>query len=317
MLPCYPYSTKSNSSQTVPDAEITDPGFWREHRADTLSDPQSKVYSHIDSLQNMPSFKRAVWIARMLIGGYADVGPVQIGPVDAIYTFNSLEGSRLRIGGRTTPLLNKSIYFDGYVAYGFTDQRVKYFLGTTFSLNKTAPYLFPNNYLKVSYQYDTEIPGTNFTGKQKPKRCWGRFNGVPQVIYGGTIKIFKLNYVKDFTSHFSSNLEFKNWRQQPAGTLVYQPVNPAESPVSQLTTTEVKLLLRYAPNEKFIQGTEHRFVIPSKYPIFTMSINYGIKGLLNGDYNYLNLSANIYRRFYLSQLGYTDVNVLGGTVLGD
>ncbi|HEY2583895.1 MAG TPA: DUF5686 family protein, partial [Mucilaginibacter sp.] len=313
--PLIPIFYEGNSSQTVPDAGVTDPNFWREHRTDTLSVPQSKVYAHIDSLQNMRSFKTAVWIARMFIGGYADVGPVQIGPVDAIYTFNSLEGTRLRIGGRTTPLFNKSIYLDGYIAYGFTDQRVKYNLGTTFSLNQTAPYLFPNNYLKVSYQYDTEIPGTNFL-VNKTQTLLGSFQrGTPSDLWLYN-KIFRLNYVRDFANHFSYNLEFKNWRQQPAANLVYQPVNPLESPVSQLTTTEIRLLLRYAPNEKFIQGTEHRFVIPSKYPIFTLGINYGVKGLLNGDYDYLNFNANIYKRVYMSQLGYTDLNVLGGAVLG-
>jgi hypothetical protein len=303
-----------NSSQTVPDADKNDLDFWKKHRTDTLVGAQAKIYSNIDSLQKMPSFRRAVWIIRTLIGGYADLGPVQVGPVDATYTFNSLEGTRLFLGGRTTPIFNKSFYLEGYTAYGFKDDRFKYYLNTTFSFNKTAPYLFPNNYLKVSYQYDTDIPGQNFL-INKTQSLLGSFQrGTSDLwLYN---KIFRLNYVRDFQDHFSFNLEFKNWRQQPAGTLVFQPFDPALAPVSQLTTTEINLLLRYAPNEKFIQGTIHRFNIPNKYPIFTMSINSGIKGLVDGQYNFLNLSANIYKRFYLSQLGYTDVTLLGGEMLG-
>lgn len=303
-----------NSAQTVPDADKADPDYWKKHRTDTLTGAQAKVYTHIDSLENMPSFKRTMWIVKTLIGGYADVGPVQIGPIDATYTFNSIEGTRVRLGGRTTPLFNKSIYLEGYTAYGFTDERLKYYLSTTFSFNKTAPYLFPNNYFKISYQYDTDIPGQNFL-INKTQSLLGSFKrGTSDLwLYN---KIFRLNYVRDFQNHFSFNLEFKNWQQQPAGTLIYQPLDATLPPVSRLTTTELSLLLRYAPNEKFIQGTVHRFTIPSKYPIFTMSINSGIKGLVNGQYNYLNLSANIYKRFYLSQLGYTDITLLGGTVLG-
>jgi hypothetical protein len=303
-----------NSSQTAPDSNRTDPDFWKKHRTDTLSGQQAKVYSHIDSLENMASFKRTVWILRTLIGGYAVTKPIQYGPVDETYTFNSLEGSRLFIGGRTTPDFNKSVYLDGYTAYGFKDNRVKYSLSTAFSFNKTAPYLYPNNYLKIGYQYDSAIPGADFLAPETQSLQGSFQRGTTDLwLYN---KIFTLNYVRDFENHISLNAGFTNWRQLPAGTLIYQPVNPLEAPVSQLTTTEIKLLFRYAPNEKFLQGTVHRFTIPSKYPIFTMTINSGIKGLVNGEYNYLNLSGNIYKRFYLSQLGYTDVTLQGGAVLG-
>jgi len=38
--------------------------------------------------------------------------------------------------------------------------------------------------------------------------------------------------------------------------------------------------------------------------------------LFNGDFSYHNLNVNIAKRFYLSQLGYTDVNVEGGYIFG-
>jgi hypothetical protein len=304
-----------SSSQTAPDTGKIGPAFWAKHRTDTLAGAQAKVYSNIDSLETIPSFKRAMWIAKLVIGSYGDLGPVQLGPFDALYSFNTVEGTRFSVGGRTTPEFNKSIYLEGYTAYGFKDQRVKYYLSSAFSFNQQAPYLFPNNYLKVSYQYDTDIPGQNFL-IDKGQSLLESFtrNKSDLWLYN---RIFKLNYVRDFQNHFSYNIEFKNWQQQPAGTLVYQATDPLNNhPVSRLTTTEVNLLLRYAPNEKFLEGTVHRFTIPSKYPIFTMGINYGVKGLVNGEYNYLNLSAKIYKRFYLSQLGYTDVTLLGGAVLG-
>jgi hypothetical protein len=60
----------------------------------------------------------------------------------------------------------------------------------------------------------------------------------------------------------------------------------------------------------------NRRTIPGKHPIFTLQGNYGMKGLLGTPYNYLNLSATVYKRFYLSQAGYSDVTLSGGTVLG-
>jgi hypothetical protein len=60
----------------------------------------------------------------------------------------------------------------------------------------------------------------------------------------------------------------------------------------------------------------YRHTIYSKYPIFNLQVNHGFRGLLNGVYDYTNISANIFRRFYLSQLGYTDVTLLGNLIAG-
>jgi hypothetical protein len=38
--------------------------------------------------------------------------------------------------------------------------------------------------------------------------------------------------------------------------------------------------------------------------------------VLNGSYNYTSFGVNIFKRFYLSQLGYADVTLLGGYLAG-
>ncbi len=74
--------------------------------------------------------------------------------------------------------------------------------------------------------------------------------------------------------------------------------------------------LRYAPNEKFYQGKIYRIPVYGPYPVFTLRYTQGIKGLFGGEYNYGNLTGNIQKRFYLSQLGYTDMTVEGGYIFG-
>ncbi|MDB5031279.1 DUF5686 family protein, partial [Mucilaginibacter sp.] len=219
-----------------------------------------------------------------------------------------------RLGGRTTPLFNKSIYLEGFSAYGTKDHIFKYYFGSTFSFNQKPYYQFPNDYLKVSYQYDTDIPGQNFLIQKSQSILLSIRRGTSDFwLYN---KIFRVDYVKDFENHFSYNVEFKNWNQQPAGALNYQINNQANSPVQNLTTTEFDLGLRYAPNEHIMQGTMYRHTIYSKYPIFNMQINHGFSGILNGSYSYTNVSASIGKRFYLSQLGYTDITLQGGILLG-
>ena len=305
---------KGKSVQTEPDADKPDTTYWAQHRPDTLTTQQARVYPHVSKLEKMPQFKRATWLAATLTGGYAAWGPVQLGPIGSFFAYDSEEGPRFQIGGRTTPALNKTLYFEGYTAYGTRDKQLKYSLSTYVALNKTAFYRFPNDYFKLTYQYDIGVPGQNFSLINQQAALSSFQSG--KTAYWIYNRIFKVEYVKDFENHFSYNLAFKNWDQQPAGTLIYQNNAPDNQLVDHLRTSEVDLGLRYAPHEQLLQGTVYRRTIHSKYPILYLQINHGIKGLFNGSYNYTSLGANIYKRFYLSQLGFADVTVLGGYLAG-
>jgi len=305
---------EGKSEQAVSNSNHTDTSYWQQHRPDTLTTRQAKVYADINKLQSMPSFKRASWIASTITGGYGDLGAVQLGTTDALYSFNSVEGSRFSLGGRTTPLFNKSIYFEGYTAYGTKDEKLKYYVNGSYSFNQKPYYQFPNDFFKISYEYDTDIPGQNFLIEKSQSLLLSFRRGASDFwLYN---KIFRLNYIKDYENHFSYNFEFKHWDQQAAGTLNFQLNDQVNTPIHDLTTTEFNMGFRYAPHEQILQGTMYRRTIYSKYPIFAVQINHGFKEVFDGSYSYTNASANIFKRFYLSQLGYTDITILGGVLLG-
>jgi hypothetical protein len=306
---------KGNSVQEQLSQSEQDTGYWKRKRGDTLNTQVEQVYAKINKIETIPSFKRRAWIVSTLTGGFADLGPVQFGPVGDVYSFNDAEGSRFWLGGRTTPKLSKSVFFEGYTAYGTKDKQLKYELNTYIALNKIAYYHYPSDYFKIGYQYDVGIPGQLFpVDDNYNNTLFSLQRGVSNYyIYGRT---FTASYVKDFPNHFSYSLGFKNWDQQAADALIYQNNDPANSLVHNLTTSEIDLNLRYAPHEKIIEGTIYRYTIYSKYPIFSLNINRGIKGLLNGSYNYTRIDANIVKRVYMSQLGYGDVTIVGGMIVG-
>jgi hypothetical protein len=101
---------------------LLDPGPPRQP-----DDIEKDIYRNIDTLQTIRSFRRTMEIANLVLAGYKSFGPVEVGPVNTFYSFNPVEGFRLRVGGRTTPDLSKRVYFETYAAYGFTDRRWKYF----------------------------------------------------------------------------------------------------------------------------------------------------------------------------------------------
>ncbi|GGH00351.1 DUF5686 and carboxypeptidase-like regulatory domain-containing protein [Pedobacter zeae] len=303
---------QGRSTVVLADAAKKDDKFWEKNRLDTISKNQLKIYGNIDTLQNLPSFKRTMKIVTLLFAGYQNLGPYEIGPVNTFYSFNNVEGLRLRVGGRTTPELSKRYYFENYLAYGIKDEKWKFFLSATYSLNNKSIYEFPQNYVRASFQRDTKIPGQELQFVQEDNFLLSFKRGVNDMLLYNDF--YRLDYVKEFENHFSYNLGFKKWSQTPAGGLNY--VNSNNQLVNRLTTSEVSLQLRYAPNEKFYQGKIYRVPIPDRYPVFNLRYTAGLKGVLGGEYNYHNLLGSIDKRFYLSQLGYSDVTVEGSYIAG-
>ena len=289
--------------------------FWTARRHDTLTVAEAKVYTNVDSLKRLRSFRRFMDIANILLAGYKNFGKFEIGPANAFYSFNPVEGFRLRFGGRTTPKLSKRIYFETYGAYGFKDEKWKGFAAITYSLNNKSIYSYPLNYIKAVAQRETRIPGQELQFVQEDNLFLSFKRGKNDKWLYNTF--YKLNYVHELGNHFSYDLGFKNWKQEPAGAIEY--VKGQGSTLvkdSSITTTDLSLELRWAPHEQFYQGTVFRIPIINKYPIFRLRYMKGLKGPFKGQYKYDNINLSITKRVYLSQFGNSDVILEGGYIFG-
>lgn len=301
---------------TSDEAKHRSDNFWAANRLDTLTTAESRVYKNIDSLQSMPSFRRTMDIATLLLAGYKSFGPFEVGPSNAFYSFNPVEGLRFRVGGRTTPELSKRYYFETYGAYGFKDQKWKYFFSATYSLNNKSIYKFPQHYIRASVQRDTKIPGQQLQFVQEDNFLLSFKRGTnDKYLYNDN---YKLTYVHEYENHFSYTLGFNNWTQTPAGSLYFigNAHSAAPNVVHNLTTSEVSLQLRYAPHEQFYQGKIYRIPIPNQYPIFTAQYTRGLKDVFNSSYNYQTVDLRLDKHAYESIFGYADVSLEGIRIFG-
>ena len=91
---------------------VSPDSFWEQNRHLELSKSEKGVYTTIDSLKHVKAFVRTLNLFRILIASFHDFGPVEIGPVITYYSYNPIEGSKLRFGGRTTPKFSKKINFE-------------------------------------------------------------------------------------------------------------------------------------------------------------------------------------------------------------
>lgn len=298
------------------NAKIQDSTFWHTARHTELSAKEQGIYSMVDSVKKVPVFQRFMNTATFLLEGYKPIGNFEIGPVSTFYSFNPVEGFRLRLGGRTTAGFSDRIAFETYVAYGFRDEKFKYFASASLSLTDHNVYTYPIKQLQVSYQNDIKIPGQELQFVQENNVLLSFKRGVNnKMTYN---KVFNLDYLNESRSGFALNVNFKNIRQSPAGELLFNSITPEGTiqPNKEIVSSELMIGLKYAPHEQFYQGKNYRIPIINQYPTFQLKYTLGVKGLLESQYNFHRLVGYIHKRMFIAPIGFTDITLEGGKTFG-
>jgi hypothetical protein len=320
----YNYSIEEPISDTIfrgpdivrnMDASGKSSTYWESIPIPPLKDSEKRIYSISDSVKKVPAFKRRMNLLMLVTTDFLNLGKFELGPDDSFYSYNPVEGSRVKFGGRTTPLFNKSIYFESYLAYGFTDHLIKYNLTSTYSLTKTSIYQFPVKSVKLSYQYDTKIPGQELESATGDNIFFSFKRGVNDKMF--YIKTLKLEFLNENLNHFSYKFGYSLTRLSAGGNLYFtSDVNlPPTNNVPYIRISEAYLEMRYAPKEEFYQGKIYRYPVPSAYPVIQIKYFLGSKNL-NNDYDYQKIQLVISKRFYLSIFGYTDISTEAGKIFG-
>jgi len=318
------YKTDYNAGDTVyrglaqvylPNSESHNEDYWQEHRRPPLRKSEQNIYVLMDSLKHVRQFRNDMLVINTIGADFIKAGWVEFGPFSTFYSYNPVEGSRVKFGGRTTPLFSKKIFFDGYMAYGAKDEAFKSEFGINYSLTNRTIYQFPVKSIKASYQYDTEIPGQSLSFAQPDNFLLSIKRGTNDKMYYN--RTYRLEHLNEFTNHFSYDVAYTYSSRIPAGNLYFNNVNYAQyiNTIRNIDVSQMSLLLRYAPHERFFQGSLYRTPFTNKYPVIQLQFAASSK-LIGSSYNFQTLDMDISKRFYLSVLGYTDVTLEGGKVFG-
>lgn len=308
-----PDSVYSGIEHTIKTIGYTerDSSFWESGRIEKLTAQEQNIFVMVDSVQHVPAFKRAMDVVMLLVAGYWNFDKIEVGPVNTFYSFNDVEGFRLRMGARTSDNFSERFRLDGYLTYGFKDERFKYSASATWSLNGRPIKENPRHSIMAMYQVETNFPGMEMQFINEDNFLLSFKRGVAdKILY---YEMFKLEHYRDWGNGFSSILNFKNLIQEPGGTLYFKY---SDHEISNIISSEFSTTLRFAPNEKFYQGQNYRIPIITKYPIFQLSYTQGIKGLFGADYSYGKAKFNVFKRIYLSPIGFMDLELEGSKILG-
>jgi hypothetical protein len=286
--------------------------FWNENRHETLSKKEEGIYQMVDSIEHVPLYRTYTDIIYTTVYGYAPWKMLEFGPIARLYSYNAVEGSRLRIGAQTSTMFSKKLRLYGHLAYGFKDEMYKYKLGTLYFFNKN-----PQQSAGLSYMYDVEQLSSSFNAFSQDNILTTVFRKQPADKLNLT-KRWNAFYMQEIAPGFSAKLNFDQQVLLPAGdnNLQTHETNGNIITHPSLTTSEIGINLRYAYHEKVVINSFDRTSFGSPFPIVTFNYSYGIPSLFGGEYKYHRLQLGVSDWFNIASFGWTKYIFDAGKVFG-
>lgn len=287
--------------------------FWQNRRHEPLNERQANIYVMVDSLEDNRRFQFYKDLITLATTGYKVIGPLEWGPFWSTYSWNPVEGDRVRLGGRTSNSFSTRLMLEGYGAYGFLDKEFKWSGGAQFFLTKK-----PWQYLGLYHTLDLEQPG-------RPENFFRRDNMFTSLLRRSPpVKLIRVNewkafYHREWFPGFSNRITAA-WRDvSPAGNFQFlsptQDVNDSVS-VSSVTNAELSFRTRFAHKERFVHGEFTRVSLGSRYPVIELEYGLGVKGLLGSQYNYHRLKIGIDSKLLLGVFGHLRLKLEAGKYWG-
>lgn len=297
------------------DASEKSEEFWKDARHIELTDKELQIYHMVDTLKNLPQFKTVANIISLFVSGYKVFGKFELGPYYTFYSFNPVEGNRVRLGGRTSNDFSKRIMLDGYLAYGFRDERFKYGGGFIYMLNKN-----PRMAFGASGKRDMEQLGQATGAFREDNVLSSVFRRNPA---NKLTDVTELNgyFEREWMYGLSNKIMFNHRVLKPAGDkyryVRFEPDLTTQQQVNFLITTEVSLYTRFAYKEKFVYGEFERVSLGTNYPAFEFIYSYGMPNVLGSEYEYQKLIARVQDKTYFGPFGYINYTVEAGKFFGN
>jgi len=298
--------------------------FWNKNRP-VASNKDYKMNDMVDELRKSNklidiTFKAATIFTSGYIATNKDEekNKVDIGTTQTFYSYNHIEGNRLRLTASTTTKLHPHLFLYGYGAYGTKDSKFKYYGEATWAFNRKEYHKdeFPKRNLMIAYKYDLNALGQRFLQSERDNILMSlgsrRYNNMT---YN---RMTELSYIWEMYNGFSYSLYAKNFNETPAGNLKFETMGEDGNivPLRNMQTTEVGATLRWALKEKFFQQRRKRRSLPSDGWIFSLSHAIGLKGVLGGDYSYHKTTLDIEKEFWLAPYGRIGFNLRGEKLWG-
>ncbi len=286
--------------------------YWEIHRPVPLNLQEASIYRLYDTLESLRPFQRLRDLAKILATGVWKTGPVEWGPYWNLYSRNPLEGHRFRGTIGTTPAFSSQWFLQAYLAYGTLDKSFKYQASALYILRKNPRISFWGAHRddldsRVNFYDRPGFDNLFHLAVRRPSIPW-KLTRVRQT---------EFEYLHTYTGGISHKLMLQARRIQPLPPLPGSSLlrDEAGNPQTDVSVWELGIQLRYALEERFLEGHYYRFSLGSKHPIFTLDLGMGYQeGWKGRPYHRIRFSAS--DQIPVAPLGKISLNLFGGKYFG-
>ena len=266
--------------------------YWEANRFEALNKNEAGIYKMLDTLKEVPRFKRIYSLASILGSGYIEIPKwkMDYGPIFSTFGYNDVEGQRIRAGGRTYFGSNDKWRIQGYTAYGFRDNQFKYGISGRWMVNPNKRLI-----LSIGNRRDVEQMGVSLTTSND---VLGRSFASSALFASGvnnqltsvnlTTLGFEIEPAKNFT--FQTNLTYRTLKSASSEFSLDYYTDLTQTEIkSEVKQSEINFVAEYTPKRKTVGYGVDRMDVDFNYARVFLSYSNGLKGVLNSDFNYQKL----------------------------
>lgn len=263
--------------------------YWEANRFEELNKNEAGIYTMLDTLKEVPRFKRIYNLASILGSGYIEIPKwkMDYGPIFSTFGYNDVEGIRTRVGGRTYFGSNDLWRIQGYLAYGFKDDKVKYGISGKWMVDKKTRII-----LSAGNRRDVEQIGVSLTTSND---VLGRSFASSSLFSSGinnkltsvnlTTLGFEIEPVKNLT--FQANFSYRTLESASNEfSLNYYTDASRTTTESKVKQSEINLVAEFTPKRRTVGYGVERLLVDNNFPRVFVSYSQGLKGVMNSDFDY-------------------------------
>ncbi|MBT8245944.1 MAG: carboxypeptidase-like regulatory domain-containing protein [Winogradskyella sp.] len=294
--------------------------FWQQNRLEALNKDEKGVYKMLDTLKTVKKFKRLYNLGSILASGYIEIPNLKMdyGPIFSTFGFNDVEGLRLRGGGRTYRGPNDLWRLEGFLAYGFRDDKFKYGISGKWLLDKKSRLtIFGGN------RRDVEQIGASLTSSTD---VLGRSLASSAVITtGANDKLTNINLSNlGFSIEPLRNVVFRldgSYRTlssaSPTFSLDYNDTNSSTGISSEVSQFETRLSLAYYPQRQMTGFGVERKEKNDNFARLFAQLSRGDEGFLNSDFDYTKVQFSYIQPWQVGGFGRLTTSLEAGKTFGE
>ncbi|WP_282043698.1 DUF5686 and carboxypeptidase-like regulatory domain-containing protein [Winogradskyella flava] len=294
--------------------------FWEQNRLEALNKDEKGVYKMLDTLKTVKKFKRLYNLGSILASGYVEFPSINFdyGPIFSTFGFNEVEGLRLRTGGRTYFGPNDLWRLEGFLAYGFRDDKFKYGISGKWLLDKRSRFT-----IFGGQRRDVEQIGASLTSSTD---VLGRSLASSAVIGTGAndkltnISLTNFGMSIEPLRNFEIRLDGSFRQLRSASATFSLDYNDSESPTgvsSEVDQFETRLSLAFYPKRQMTGFGVERKTKNDDFARLFAQVSRGDRDWFNSDFDYTKVQFSYIQPWQIGGFGRLTTSIEAGKTFGE